>query len=257
MIKQIKNAKPLIKHCKINTNAKASPADLLEKNKKWTRIEECPTKLLPIIFGNILGGQTPRTDPRRQAHKKTVIKFDYGKKDSEYLFHVRDKYIEYGFCSIKNIRDLRKSRAIFETHSFACFNDLLTMFFRPATKEELKRNSRKPRIRIVPKKITNILNEEVLAYWFMESGSYNGSRGVYMLRTRIFQPEDVKRLQKALKKKLGLSFNIFEKAEKLHYLEIKAESKEGALFIKKVDPFLIPWKRVALKTYLGADFKEG
>ncbi len=62
----------------------------------------------------------------------------------------------------------------------------------------------------IPKNIAEFLNDEVLAYWFMDDGSHAGkgkTNAVY-LSTEGFLPKHVERLAKALRKNFGFSVSV-------------------------------------------------
>ncbi|MDO8564507.1 MAG: LAGLIDADG endonuclease [bacterium] len=93
----------------------------------------------------------------------------------------------------------------------------------------------KNKIKILPRNIFDVLNEQMLAVWFMDDGSHNGKN--LTLNTHSFSKDDQERIQTFLREKLGVKSTVVKDR---HQWKISIGVHDYENFISIIKPFVIP-----------------
>ena len=89
------------------------------------------------------------------------------------------------------------------------------------------------KVKTLPKNIFDVLNEQMLAVWFMDDGSHNGKN--LTLSTHSFSRDDQEKIRKCLKEKFGVESTIVKDR---HQWKIGINKFEN--FISIIKPYVIP-----------------
>ena len=92
----------------------------------------------------------------------------------------------------------------------------------------------------MPKDSINRLTSVSLAYWIMDDGSFNKSKGYLILWTDSYSKEDILYLTSILETKFNLSSTLFmvKKNKKIYY-RIRINKSSMASLIELVRPYFI------------------
>lgn len=91
------------------------------------------------------------------------------------------------------------------------------------------------RVKILPKDIFNVLNEQMLAVWFMDDGSHNGNN--LTLNTHSFSRSDQDRVRECLREKFGVHSTVVKDR---HQWKIAIGVYDFENFISIIKPHIIP-----------------
>ena len=192
---------------KIEKKNKKKTIKKIEKNSKKKRNTiKFSQEQINLIHGCLLGDSSLET--QRKDGKTWRLRFGHKAAHKAYTFSKYEKMKE--FCGTRPRRSKRKDERTLKIYSKYTFSTLtfseLTEFADLYYGE--KKNGRW--IKHVPQNIVEILNDEVLAYWFMDDGSLKerGKSNAVRLSTEGFLPEDVERLAKALEEKFNFSVSV-------------------------------------------------
>jgi hypothetical protein len=185
-----------------------------------------------IIVGTLLGDSTlQRSKALKPLHN---IKFEQKNDNKSYLdsiyYHFED------WCGTPPQYYIKESGVIksywFKTYGHRSFDFYANQFYNI----DKKTGERK---KVVPKLIHRWLNPEVLAYWFMDDGSNNGSG--YILNTQGFTLRENERLADALGKRFKFEVNIhtdnnYKTGKRGFKLYVTAKSRDK--FTQIVSPYI-------------------
>ena len=138
------------------------------------------------------------------------------------------KFIHRKLNKLTNLEHIDIS---FSTLKYALFNWVYEDFY---VKDGHKN------IKIVPKDSTNRLTPVSLAFWIMDDGSFNKSKGYLILCTDSYCKEDVLYLISILKTKFNISSALFMiKNNKKIYYRIRINKSSMPSLIELVKPYFI------------------
>ena len=212
------------------------------RNLRGKSLEEYKKKLVlneeqkDIIVGTLLGDSTMGL---RQGLPLYSLKFEQSLERANYINHLAEKLVD--FCgSPPKTRwvDTKQTRQSiwFRTYSHNSFIFFFNLFYVIETDAKTGKSlSRK----IVPKNIQKFLNERVLAYWFMDDGTFHVDKynnRQYYFSTQGFTKEDCQRLCYALESRFQIKANV-HKDKNYWRLYIRKESNE--LFVKCILPYIL------------------
>ncbi len=185
-----------------------------------------------ILVGLLLGDACLETQNRGRTYR---LKIEHSVAQAEYVQHLyevfRDWVLQEPQIKSQRIAGTVYQKLWFTTVSHGAFRFYAQQFYRNGTK-------------VVPKLIHRLLTARGLAYWFMDDGSIKSkqSKGV-LLNTQGFAEQDVARLIKVLREKLGLEAKSRRQPEG-QQIYISGRSYER--FRALVEPYLIPQMRYKL-----------
>ena len=195
-----------------------------------------------VIFGSMLGDLTAE---RSHITGNTRLRFYMSSINKELIYHLHsifNSYVKTGpkFISRKlnKLTQLEHTDISFSTLKYALFNWVVEDFY---IKSENKN------IKIVPKNSINRLTPVSLAYWIMDDGSFNKSKGYLILCTDSYCKEDVLYLISILNAKFSLSSGLVqvsrptvqENSTKVYY-RIRINKSSMPSLIELVKPYFIP-----------------
>lgn len=169
-----------------------------------------------VLVGCLLGNASIEKKPGgcgRLRFAQALVSKEY----IEHLYEIFKNFVLTPPCVVVNTKYVKehgpKYKCIaFSTLSFAIYSYFSDMFY---TSDGGKQ---------IPKSIEDLLTERGLAYWFMDHGSRDGSRG-YRLSTRCTVFEDMEFLLKVLENKFGLACSLHKTGNLVYYkIYIKAQS---------------------------------
>lgn len=188
-----------------------------------------------IIVGTLLGDSTLQ---RSKAFKPLYnIKFEQKADNKSYLDSIHYDFEDW--CGSPPKWYVKESRIIksywFKTYGHRAFDFYADQFYRIDEKTE-------KRTKVVPKLIHRWLNEESLAYWFMDDGNKDKNTA-YVLNTQGFTLRENESLADALGKSFKFNVNIhknnnYRTGKKGYRLYIPARSRDD--FTEIVYPHIIP-----------------
>ncbi len=159
-----------------------------------------------IIVGTLLGDAT--LCKIKKGMKNCHIKFEQSIKNKEYIESIYEVFKDWCGTSPK-IRNIKGGGA----------NDRQSIHFRTYAHKELLfyynqfyKEIEGKRIKVVPSLLDKWLNDEVLAYWFMDDGSKTGSG--YVINTQGFAEYEQKAMQKALGKRFSIQTSLWKDKNK-------------------------------------------
>tara|TARA_R110001592_G_scaffold150202_2_gene375965 strand:- start:1721 stop:2407 length:687 start_codon:yes stop_codon:yes gene_type:complete len=195
-----------------------------------------------IIVGTLLGDSTLL---KSKAIKSLYsLKFEQQAKNKDYLDSIYNEFIDWSGSPPKfYIKECGFIKSYwFKTYGHRAFDFYANQFY--AINDETKdktRDKTKKRKKVVPKLIHRWLNEESLAYWYMDDG--NKDKYGYVLNTQGFSLRDNERLADALGKCFKFEVNIhkdnnYQTGKRGHRLYITARSRDN--FTKVVKDYILP-----------------
>lgn len=202
---------------------------ILYKNKlKLTKIQK------EILIGTLLGDSSMSLRNNKPHYS---VKFEQGESHKNYLTHLFEKFEAYcGSSPSERYIDKAKTRKSFwfRTYSHDHFKYYYHLFYK-LDRTSLKVTSKK----FVPRFIKKLLTARVVAYWFMDDGTYNVTDNVkyFLFSTQGFEKTDVQRLCNALKDNFKIQANVHKDGNNWR-IYIKKESSE--CFINLIRPFIHP-----------------
>ena len=132
---------------------------------------------------------------------------------------------------VRNIREMR-----FQTYSHSEFKFYDDLFY-PAY-GALQYKGRKKR---VPENIHELLTPRVLAYWFMDDGSYTSKKNrTYRFNTQSFPFGDQQRLIEALKMNFDIDATIQKNHSYTSNYTLYIRSKSTERFVDLIRPYINP-----------------
>jgi LAGLIDADG DNA endonuclease family len=190
-----------------------------------------------IIIGSLLGDSTMGL---RKGVPLYSLKFEQSVKKQGYIFHLADIFDK--FCGSPPARrwiDKKKTREslwfrTYRHNSFAFFFNLFYVIEEdPVTGQPFSR-------KIVPLNISKFLNPRVVAYWFMDDGTFHKDRRSgakqYYFSTQGFQKSECELLCDALRTCLNIQTNV-HKDRKYWRIYIRAQSNH--LFLDLISPYIV------------------
>lgn len=187
-----------------------------------------------VIFGSMLGDLTAE---RTQITGNTRLRFYMSLKNKELIYHLYSIFQSYVKTEPKiyerGLNKLTKALHIdigFSTLKYLIFNWVYEEFY-------VKINNKN--IKIVPKNSFDRLTAVSLAFWIMDDGSFNKSKGYLILCTDSYSREDVLYLISILETKFNLSCGLIEyKKDKAYRIRINKSSLPH--LISLIRPHIIP-----------------
>ena len=89
--------------------------------------------------------------------------------------------------------------------------------------------------KVIKRETLNLINEEGLAYWYQDDGSFSGMLHIY---TCAFSLEEHYILQKWLLENFGINSDILkDKRKNLYFLSLKREAKNK--FCRMIEPYVV------------------
>lgn len=147
------------------------------------------------------------TAERSQITGNTRLRFYVSSVNKDLIYHLYSifkSYVKTGpkFINRKlnKLTNLQHTDIYFSTLKYALFNWVVEEFY----VKDLNKN-----IKIVPKDSINRLTPVSLAYWIMDDGSFNKSKGYLILCTLSYCKEDVLYLISILKTKFNFRAALF------------------------------------------------
>ena len=212
------------------------------RNLRGVALEDYKATLLlneeqkDIILGTLLGDSTMGL---RKGLPLYSIKFEQSITQMNYINHLAEKFAD--FCgSPPQTRwvDIQRTRQSIWFRTYR-HNSLIFFFNLFYVIEKDPKTGKSFSRKVVSKNIGKFLNERVLAYWFMDDGTFHqdqyGNRQYYF-STQGFTKEDCQRLCDALDSRFQIKANV-QKDKNYWRLYIRRESKE--LFVKSISPYLL------------------
>ena len=190
-----------------------------------------------IIIGSLLGDSTMGL---RKGVPLYSLKFEQSVKKQGYILHLAKVFDE--FCGSPPVRrwiDKKKTRdAIwFRTYRHNSFVFFFNLFYvieeDPVTGKPFSR-------KIVPLNIAKFLNPRVVAYWFMDDGTFHSDirsgAKQYYFSTQGFKKSECQLLCEAL----GTCLNIQAKVHKDgKYWRIYIRAQSTPLFLDLISPYIV------------------
>ena len=195
-----------------------------------------------VIVGTLLGDASIRN-----SKSNYCLKFEQKYTQLDYLIHLY-KIFEPFVGTGPKMRIIRNSfhkdygvSCWFRTYAHICFKYYENQFYQI--------DSNNKRKKIVPKNIHQMLTPRVLAYWFMDDGSYVfGKPGyLYCFNTQGFTFRDQIILIKALKRNFNLDVDI--KTDK-HYYRLVVQYQSSSGFKDCLSPYILPTFEYKLKNVI-------
>lgn len=197
-----------------------------------------------VIFGSMLGDLTAE---RSQITGNTRLRFYMSSVNKDLIYHlysIFNSYVKTGpkiiNRKLNKLTNLQHTDIYFSTLKYALFNWVDEDFY-------VKDGNKK--IKIVPKDSLNRLTPVSLAYWIMDDGSFNKSKGYLILCTDSYCKEDVLYLISILKTKFNLSAALFSpnqprvetllRVDSKIYYRIRINKSSMPSLIELVKPYFI------------------
>lgn len=141
--------------------------------------------------------------------------------NKDLIYHLYSIFKSYVKTEPKFIN--RKLNKLTNTeHTDICFSTLKYSMFNWVSDDFYVKNENK-NIKIIPKDSINRLTSISLAYWIMDDGSFNKSKGYLILCTDSYSREDVLHLISILKNKFNLSAVLVSLKKKMKIFIIEYE----------------------------------
>lgn len=197
-----------------------------------------------IIIGTLLGDSTMGL---RKGVPLYSLKFEQSMKKQGYIFHLAEVFDE--FCGSPPARrwiDKKKTREAVWFRTYR--HDSLAFYFNLFYVIEKDLVTSQPFCRkIVPLNIAKFLNSRVLAYWFMDDGTFHSDsrrdqrdrregQKQYYFSTQGFEKSECQLLCDALRTSLMIKANV-HKDGKYWRIYIRAESTP--LFLHLISPYIV------------------
>lgn len=193
------------------------------------------------LIGHLLGDANIYTRNNGKTHG---IKFEWGEKSKDYIFHVYDIFGDFIlkephlYSRLNKNGNLQKTWRM-ETYQDVIFNDIGSLFLLNNKKKIIRSNL-----------IINHLTPISLAYWYMDDGGrnyYKGKRSLtdhsLTLNTQGFTVEEVKMLIKELNLKYEFNTTLsFNKKKPTIYIP----DHNYDLFFNLINPWIIDHFRYKL-----------
>ena len=201
-----------------------------KKNLRFTQQQK------EVIIGTLLGDSTIRT-----SKANFCLKFEQKYSQIDYLIHLHEIFEPFVGTGPK-LRIIRN--AFHKDYGVSCwFRTYAHIKFKYYENIFYKIDADRKRRKIVPKNIHKLLTPRVLAYWFMDDGSYYAKKKwYYCLNTQGFTFSEQKVLRDALKRCFNLDFNVainlVKNKKKYYRLEIQSKSNDS--FKKLIEPYVLP-----------------
>ena len=166
-----------------------------------------PNKLNPELFEILTGLILGDASIYRTKTNNTFIKFEYSYKHEDYAIHLHNKLKSLTYSESPSVYFAKKG-SIEEGKPFSSFfytfsHNSLNFFW-----DLFMVNGKKT---VKPNLVLKYLNEKGLAYWILDDGSYNKSKGYITLHTEGFTLDEVCLLCAELNQKFNLDTKPMEK----------------------------------------------
>jgi sulfur relay (sulfurtransferase) DsrC/TusE family protein len=165
--------------------------------------------------------------------KEAYLKFEQGKLQKDFLYHLFNKFQEYTFMEKPGIR-YNNNKDIksywFKTFSHHTFSDLRNLFYDlEITKQKIIKRD------LIKTELTAL----GLAYWIMCDGSLQNDKKSLILHTQGFNED----MNKMLSDELNIKFNIHSRVitHKHKYFVIFIPKEDCKLLNKLINPFMIDY----------------
>lgn len=190
-----------------------------------------------IIIGSLLGDSTMGL---RKGVPLYSLKFEQSVKKQGYIFHLAEVFDGfYGSPPAKRWIDQKKTREAvwFRTYrhnSLAFFFNLFYVIEEdPVTGKPFSR-------KIVPFNIAKFLNPRVVAYWFMDDGTFHSDirsgAKQYFFNTQSFQKSECQLLCDALRVCLNIEANVHKHGK---YWRIYIRAQSTPIFLDLISPYIV------------------
>lgn len=194
-----------------------------------------------LLIGILLGDGYIYTRNNKKTHG---IKFEWGYKSKDYIFHIYDLLFDFILKEPKlyirtNKKGITSKTWRMETFSGSQFNELGNLLLNSNNKKEIKKDL-----------IINHLTPLSLAYWYMDDGGrayYKNKRSLTdmacILNTQGFSVNEVKLLINELNIKFNLNCSLaFNKKKPIIYIP----SGSYNIFYNLINPYIIELFRYKL-----------
>lgn len=179
-----------------------------------------------VLVGSILGDGTLRIG---KDAINANFKVEHSLKQKDYVFWKYDLFKEWVTTPPKLSFRYNENRIPYSKSWWfrTIRHPKLTLFHKLFYRDGIK---------IVPKKIMNLLDPLALAVWIMDDGSLNGNK--IDLSTYSFKLEEIKLLQTVFLAKFALKSSFYKDRDK--GLRMYFSKQETQKFIPLISPFIIP-----------------
>lgn len=214
-----------------------------------------------VLIGTLLGDSSMSI---RSDKPHYSVKFEQGEAHKDYVDHLYQIFEPYtGSPPSMRFIDSKKTRRAywFRTYQHKHFMYYFHLFYVITPNHENVGNTspKWKKVKIVPKNIHKYLTPRVLAYWFMDDGTFHcpprskqksrkktagffpkglfaqGEKPVYLFSTQGFQKHEVKRLCDALKYKFNIRANVARDKRNWRIYILKESS---TTFVDLIRPYI-------------------
>jgi len=231
--------------------------------KSYTKFNQNPLIIQQVLHGSMLGdGSAQRIGPNRNAR----LGYTFGTVNLEYAEWLHRLFVTLGYCNLKPLKATKHFHAssqtwyehvTFNTFAFVSLTELHSMYYRPATLEEITRQSKSGNnflfTKRIPLNIADLLTSDLtLAVWIMDDGFFDIYDGRIKLATHSFTKDEIELLINALKLNFNLEFQshqarISKHTGNIHY-NLVLSKKQVPDFVARVKPHMLPcmWYKIGL-----------
>lgn len=180
-----------------------------------------------ILIGTLLGDASMS----KSKSDRPNIKFEQKLDSSEYIYHLYDIFKDWVGTppTIRNIEEgkLSSRKSIwFRTYSHSALFYYFNQFY---SKESGKK--------VIPFILKKKLTPRVLAYWYMDDGSFSLGNENYYLHTQCFTNFELKKVQVILKEKFNINTSLHKDR---NYLKLYIKRDSNILFASIIRPYILP-----------------
>lgn len=193
----------------------------IESHKRTLRLNSAQRS---ILVGLLLGDGHLETQNRGQTYR---LKVEHSVVQKDYVDWLYEKFKDLARTQpqIKKRKGKNKDSYWFSTYSLGAFRFYAKQFYTDGRKK-------------IPSVIAKLLNEQGLAVWFMDDGSYKSNRHkTFIVHTVGYRKNDLELIKNVLLEKFGIDTAIHRQYDKWR-LYITSHSAEK--FKRIVEPYIIP-----------------
>lgn len=211
---------------KLRGNTEGSPRMQTLQLQKYKASLNLNQTQLSVLIGSLLGDGTMRIGNKAQ---NANFKVEQGLKQKEYVFWKYEVFKEWVTTPPKLSMRYDENRLPYPKSWWfrTVRHPKLTLFHKMFYKNGIK---------IVPKKIADLLDPLALAVWIMDDGCLN--KNIIDISTYSFKLGEIKLLQKAIYKKFVLETNFFRDRDKGFRLYFR--KKETQKLVPLISQFVVP-----------------
>ena len=202
-------------------------------SKHWQDYKRKLPPLSDSLFSSALGmllGDAGSRRVGREAH----MKFEQGKDQKDFLFHLFDLFKDYRFMEKIGVRFEKNRPNIksywFKTFSHSGFTKLYNLFHEKGkVKKQLS---------------PNLIKQHVVAYWLMSDGSLQGGHKQWIIHSQSFSYSQNVSAAGELNHKFSLQCSLIPHKGK--YWVIRSHVEDCEKIANLVSPYIIPSMRYKL-----------